>query len=62
MIRHYLLFIKRICLHPHEVINIVEAGRHDAIIIGHVRELRARDLGHEGAGFGGIVGLADSVG
>ena len=62
MIRHHLLLVVRVRLHPHEVINVLEAGGHDAVVIGHVGELRARNLGHEGSGFGGVVGLADRVG
>lgn len=62
MIGHHLLLVIRIRLHPHEVVNVVEAGGYDAVVIGHIGELRARDLGHEVAGFGGVVGLVGWVG
>lgn len=61
MVRHHLLLVIGVLLHPHEVINVVEAGGYDAVVIGRVVELRARDLGHEGAGFRGIVGLVGWV-
>ena len=62
MVRHHLLEVIRIRLHAHEVVNVVEADGHDAVVVGHVGELRTDDLGHEGASFGGDVGLCVGVG
>ena len=62
MVWHHLLLVIRVRLHPHKVVDVIEAGGYDAVVVGHVGELRARDLGHESAGFLGVVGLAVWVG
>ena len=62
MVWHHFILIIRIRLHPYEVINVVEAGADDAVVISHIGELRTCDFGHKGAGFRGVVGLVGWVG
>lgn len=57
MIRHHLLNIKRILLHLHKIPHIPHHNLNNAIVVCGAVKLRADELGHQGAGGGGVVGL-----
>ena len=62
MVWHHFLLVIRVLLHPHEIVNVFETGGHDAVVIGHVGELWPRDLRHESASCGCVVGLLTGSG
>ena len=57
MIRHNLLYIKRILLHLHKIPHIPKHALHNTIVIRFSLELGAHELLHQIACLGRVVGL-----
>ena len=57
MIRHDMLNIKRILLHPYELLDGLEPALHDAVVLGRPVELGSYQLFHQFARFRRVVCL-----